>query len=109
MKLVRHPSKIIGVQVGEIDIHLVGPPRFHVRFMLLRDPKKFPGVGAGQYDKTEWSPKTSEALEAFVAALEEEVLLELFDMPEDDRASPDTETPEKDEANPLSFPTLGGD
>ncbi len=118
MILTKADSKIVGVRVGEVDIDAITSPGMTVSFVLLRDPndKELDGINAGKYTRNgPWSEKVRDALEAFITALEEEVLPELFVIPGDKRgaevASPTPESGSKDgtDEEPLSFPTLGGD
>ena len=117
MILTKADSKIVGVRAGEIDIDLITSPGMTVKFILLRDPgdEKLDGMNAGKYTRNgPWSEKVRSALEAFLTALEEEVLPELFAIPGDKRGTEtDSPTPESDtedgtDGKSLSFPTLGG-
>lgn len=80
--------------------------------MLLRDSEKHEGVNAGRYNKDrDWSSNVVEKLDALIAAMEEDILVELFEV-EDTRLTELDVTPEeseiqKDTKDDMSFPTLG--
>jgi len=121
VKLCKSPSKIVGVRVGEIEANLLNTHHLKVRFALLRDPEGEEGPNAGSYLKdsqdSEFSPEVLIAFKAFIDALEESVLVELFQVEDNRLANLDVVTPEeedgglggkKDAEVALSFPTLGG-
>jgi hypothetical protein len=113
VKLTKSPCRIVGVRVGEINADLLSATRLSVRFVLLRDPESSDGLNAGQYSKDrDFSPRTIEAFEKFVECLEEDALVELFQV-EDHRLDEMDSTPEQreekeSEKDSLIFPTLGG-
>lgn len=78
MKLSEAPTKIIGVQVGELALDLIrsGMPSLKVRFALLTEdgPKAFMDVG----ELGNWSQKSLDAMRAFTEALEEDGLNLIF-------------------------------
>ncbi len=88
MKLSEAPTKIVGLQVGEISLDLIrsGLPMLKVRFALLTEdgPKAFMDVG----ELGNWSQKSLDAMRAFTEALEEDGLNLIF------RTSPGTQASE---------------
>ena len=116
MKLVKAPSKIVGVRVGEISADLITSKGMCIKYVLLRDIEgDYDGVNAGSYTKErEFSEKTMKALDNFVSCLEEDVLPELFevkriDLPEDLKPKGPTEKDDKDRLEFPKLPVLGND
>lgn len=113
MRMTRAKSKIEGLQCTAIKVDLLNKKTLEAAAMLLRDPEKHEGVNAGRYNKDrDWSPNVVEKLDALITAMEEDILVELFDV-EDNRLTEVDETPEenakkKDAEDSMSFPTLGG-
>jgi len=113
MKMTKASSKIEGLQCTAIEIDLLGTKTLKTKTMLLRDPAKHEGLGAGQYNKDrDWPPDVVNKLDALIDAVEEAVLVELFDVQDNRRAG--TGAPpmgggkKKDDEQPLAFPTIGG-
>lgn len=76
MKLSDSKSRIIGIQVGEIELNFIRPdkPPIKAKFALVGD-----GGICGYFDKSEdWSEKSLEALRVFAEALEMDVLGRIF-------------------------------
>ena len=81
MKLSEAPTKIVGVQIGEVALNLIrqrGPdPMLKARFALLTD--KGPTGFLDLDDRFgQWSEKTMIAMKGFTEALEEDALREIF-------------------------------
>lgn len=93
MKLCEAPTKIVGVQVGEVSIDLirVGIPALKVRFAMLTDegPVGFTDVG----DIGQWSQKSLDAMRAFTEALEEDALRIIFKVPTQDAETAQANAP----------------
>lgn len=99
MKLSEAPTKIIGIQVGEVTIDLIrsGVPALKVRLAMFTDegPVAFMDVG----DAGQWSNKSIDAMRAFTEALEEDALRLVFKVP-----TQDTETTQANGPNePAQF------
>jgi len=116
MKLVREPSKIVGVRVGEFSVNMITGGGLKAKYVLLRDPEgDHEGINAGSYTKeADFSEDTMEALQRLIVCMENDVVPELFEvkrkLPEDLKPSPSAE--EKDDEDRLDFPqipTLGVD
>lgn len=80
MKLSEAPTKIFGIQVGDLTIDLIrtGIPTIRVKFALLTEehgPTAFMDVSD---TVSIWSPKTLEAMRAFTESLEEDALKFVF-------------------------------
>lgn len=78
MKLSKGKCQITGVRAGEISINLLNPmqPVVNSNFILLRED----GTHAGQYTKAGgWSDAATQAFEAFIEKLEENILSEIFE------------------------------
>lgn len=78
MKMATTPSKIVGVQLGEVTVNFMRPdqPGLKAKFALLTkdgDVASFTELVGG------WSDKAQEAARAFSEALEEEVLRIIFE------------------------------
>lgn len=99
MKLCEAPTKIVGVQLGEVAIDLirVGVPALRVKVAILVAEGP---IGFIEFsDVGQWSQKSLDAMKAFTDALEEEALKVVFKLP-----TQDTETPLTDRANePVQF------
>lgn len=113
MKMIEARCKIEGLQCTSIEIDLLGKKTLKTSNMLLRNPEKYDGIKAGRYDKDrEWSKDVLEKLDALIHAVENDVVLDLFevsdtrlaDLEEDDLVREEI----KDKSDPLAFPTLGG-
>ncbi len=78
MKLSTDKCKIVGVALGEAEINLLftGKPIISAKFGLSTEHGPI-----GHMTRTVWSEKTQTALQAFVAALEEEALEDVFEVP----------------------------
>lgn len=113
MRMTGAKSKIEGLQCTAIKVDLLNKKTLEAAAMLLRDPEKHDGVNAGRYNKDrDWSPNVVEKLDALIKAMEEDILLELFDV-EDHRLieldnTPEEQEAKKDEEDSMSFPTFGG-
>ena len=113
MKMTKAPCKIEGLQCTAIEVDLMGKKVLKAKAMLLRDPNKYDGLGSGQYNKDrDWSPRVVEKLDELINAMEEDLLLDVFAVPDNRLAdldiAPEEEKSEKVEKDPLVFPTLGG-
>lgn len=99
MKLSEAPTKIIGIQVGELELDLirVGVPVLKVRFALCTDDGPVSVMDIS--DMSVWSQKSLDAMRAFTEALEADALRIIFKVP-----AQDTETAQADGPNePAQF------
>lgn len=91
MKLSLAPSKIVGVQLGDATIVLLGTGTpLRGKFALLTKDGEtcgFMEIGHG------WSDKTIEALKAFSDALEEEALSMIMEAKSAEEPAPNPEAP----------------
>lgn len=80
MKLSEAPTKVIGVQVGELAIDLIrsGVPALKVRIAMFTDA----GVVGFMDIADKWSKKSMDAMQAFIEALEEDALEVIFKVPQ---------------------------
>jgi len=113
VKMTEAPCKIEGLECTAIEIDLLGKKTMKAAAMLLRDPNKHDGVNAGRYNKDRgWSLNVVEKLDALIAAVERDLLLDIFDVDDTRMADLDAEgnsetEDKKDKSNDLSFPTFG--
>ncbi len=104
MKLSRKPCRILGVRVGEVAANLLAPSAVSVSAKFFLIGPEGEGLGSYTIDRG-WGPKTVEAFQNLVEAMELDALVRLFD----DEAEVATAQPTS-----LSFPqvptvpTLGG-
>lgn len=91
MKLSEAPTKIIGVQVGELSLDLIrmGVPMLKVRVALTTDEGPIGFMDMGELGQ--WSGKTLDALRAFTEAVEEDALSRIFKLPAQSTETPQTE------------------
>ncbi len=99
MKLCEAPTKIVGVQVGEVAIDLIriGAQALKVKMAVFSDdgPVGFMEMG----DSGHWSQKSLDAMKMFTEALEEDALKVIFKIP-----TQDTETSSTDKVSePVQF------
>jgi len=84
MKFINAPSKIIGVQLGSLDIVVLSEPEnpakknphASAKFGLITEGGDI--NGSLSINTWQWSAKTQKALEDFVAVLEEEAASKIF-------------------------------
>lgn len=93
MKLCELPTKIIGVQVGELSLDLIrmGVPALKVRVALCTDDGPVGFVDLA--DPSRWSKKTLDAMRAFTEALEEDALQVIFRTPVQDAETAQAPSP----------------
>jgi hypothetical protein len=99
MKLSEAPTRIIGIQVGELQLDLIrtGSQALKVRVAMYTDDGPVGFIDLGGLDP--WSPKVIEAMRAFTDAIEEEALGLIFKV-----KAQGAETPQADEAvGPAQF------
>jgi len=90
MKLSPGKSRITGLRATEIAIDTTVSPTMKAVVMLLRDD----GSAAGRaFKEGDWSEKTQKAVEAFVEAVEEEFVPDLFEQtePTEEAAQPESD------------------
>jgi hypothetical protein len=90
VKLSQVPSKIIGVQLGDVTLNFIRPdqPPIQAKFALLNEEEVICGYSEGSAG---WSERTLEALRALQDALEDDAMARIFGIPTD---SASKQTPE---------------
>jgi hypothetical protein len=80
MKLSEAPSKIVGIQVGELALNLIrtGVPMLQVKFSLLTEEHGSTAFMDVSDAVSIWSSKVLDAMKAFTDAIEEDALKILF-------------------------------
>lgn len=114
MRMTKAHCKVEGLQCTAIKVDLLNKKTLEAAAMLLRDPSKHEGVNAGRYNKDrDWSPNVVEKLDALIAAIEEDILVEIFDVEDNRLADMDPDVPpdegeeRKSGKDSLSYPTFG--
>lgn len=79
MKLSTDKSKIVGLRLGELEVNMLGEHMtVKAHFALLRED----GSTVGKVTRSSWGAKTHAALAALADTMEEEMLGEVFEIPE---------------------------
>jgi hypothetical protein len=83
MKLVKYKSKICGIQLADLTLTIFKSPAITAHYALVQEEGTFCGKVTKDSD---FSEKTLNKLQEFIASLEDDMISAVFEIPKDEEA-----------------------